>query len=76
MYSEMDTDAFLAYAKAHHIAFLQQAEIAALQQRGVPRQQGKAQPPRHRPTLWQRWFFVAAAWASGSPSPAPRTIRG
>ena len=33
MFSEMDTDAFLAYAKAHHRNLVQQAERDALRRR-------------------------------------------
>jgi hypothetical protein len=51
MYSEMDTYAFLAYAKAHQQALLQQAEMDALRRRAVLQKQGKAPKPRRRPAL-------------------------
>ena len=94
MFFEMDTDAFLAYAKAHHRDLVQQAEMDALRRRAVLQKQGKAPRPRRYPallssirhcqravrlrghTLWQRWVFVARAWAGGNPSQAPRTSRG
>ena len=52
MYPDLDTEAFLAYAKAHHQELLQQTKIAALQRSGVLRQQGRAHQPRQRPALW------------------------
>jgi len=51
MFSELDTDAFLAYAKAHHRALLQQAEMDALRRRAVLQKQGKAPKSRRRPAL-------------------------
>ena len=54
MYSDLDTEAFLAYARAHHQELIQQARIAALQRSGVLRQQARAHKPRHRPALWHR----------------------
>jgi hypothetical protein len=52
MYPDLDTEAFLAYAKARHQELLQQAKIDALQRSGVLRQQGRTHQPRHRPALW------------------------
>ena len=46
MFSEMDTDAFLAFVKAHQRALQQQAEMDALWRRGVLRKQGKTHAPR------------------------------
>ena len=51
MYPDLDTEAFLAYAKAHHQELIQQAKIDALQRSGVLRQQGRAYQPRQRPAL-------------------------
>lgn len=51
MYPDLDTAAFLAYAKAHHQELIQQAKMDALQRSGVLRQQGRAPKPRHRPVL-------------------------
>ena len=51
MFSELDTDAFLAYAKAHHRDLVQQAEMDALRRRAVLPKQDKAPRPRHRPAL-------------------------
>ena len=51
MFSELDTDAFLAYAKAHHRDLVQQAEMDALRRRAVLQKQDKAPRPRHRPAL-------------------------
>jgi len=51
MFSEMDTDAFLAYAKAHQRDLVQQAEIDALRRRAVRRQQGKAHQSQLRQAL-------------------------
>ena len=42
MFSEMDTDAFLAYAKAYHRDLVQQAETDALRRRAVLQKQSKA----------------------------------
>ena len=42
MYPDLDTEAFLAYAKAHYQELLQQAKIDALQRSGVLRQHGRA----------------------------------
>ena len=46
MFSEMDTDTFLALVKAHQRELQQQAEMDALWRRGVLRQQGKTHAPR------------------------------
>ena len=51
MFSELDTDAFFAYAKAHHRDLVQQAERDALRRRAVLQKQGKASRSRHRPAL-------------------------
>ena len=51
MYPDLDTEAFLAYAKAHHQELIQQAKMDALQRSGVLRQQDRAHQPRHRPAL-------------------------
>ena len=51
MFSEMDTDAFLAFVKAHQRALQQQAEMDALWRRGVLRQQGTTHAPRWRYAL-------------------------
>jgi hypothetical protein len=51
MFSEMDTDAFLAYAKAHHRDLVQQAEMDALRRRAPLQKQDKAPRPLHRPAL-------------------------
>jgi hypothetical protein len=52
MFSELDTDAFLALVKTHQREIQQQAEIDALWRRGVLRQQDKTHAPRWRPALW------------------------
>jgi len=51
MFSELDTDAFLAYAKAHHRDLVQQAARDALRRCAVRKKQGKASGSRHRPAL-------------------------
>jgi hypothetical protein len=51
MFSEMDTDTFLALAKAHQRALQQQAEIDALWRREVLGQQGQTHEPRRRLAL-------------------------
>jgi hypothetical protein len=51
MFSDMDTDTFLALAKAHQRALQQQAEIDALWRREVLRQQGQTHGPRRRLAL-------------------------
>ena len=51
MFSEMDTEVFLALVKAHQRALQQQAEIDALWRRGVLRKQGKTHVPRRRLAL-------------------------
>jgi hypothetical protein len=51
MFSEMDTDTFLAFAKAHQRALQQQAAIDALWRQGILRQQGKTHVSRRRHTL-------------------------
>jgi hypothetical protein len=51
MFSEMDTDAFLALAKAHQRALQQQAEMDALWRREVRRKQGQTHVPRRRLAL-------------------------
>jgi hypothetical protein len=51
MFSEMDTDAFLAFVKAHQRVLQQQAEIDARWRRGVLRKQGKTRAPRWRHAL-------------------------
>lgn len=65
MFSELDTDAFFAYAKAHHRDLVQQAEMDALRRRAA-RLRGH--------TLWRG--LVAKTWVSGHPSQTPRTSRG
>jgi hypothetical protein len=52
MFSEMDTDAFLAFTKAQQRALQQQAEIDALRRQGVLRKQGQTHAPRWRHALW------------------------
>jgi len=52
MYPDLDTDAFLAYAKAHHQELIQQAKIDALQRSGVLWQQARAHQSRHCLALW------------------------
>ena len=51
MFSEMDTDAFLAYAKAHHRDLVQQAEMDALRRRAILQKQDEAPRPQLRPAL-------------------------
>jgi hypothetical protein len=51
MFSELDTDAFFAYAKAHHRDLVQQAERDALRRCAVLQKQGKASRSRRRPAL-------------------------
>lgn len=51
MYPDLDTAAFLAYAKAHHQELIQQAKMDALQRSGVLRQQDRAHQPWYRPAL-------------------------
>ena len=51
MFSEMDTEVFLALVKAHQRALQQQAEIDALWRRGVLRKQGKTHAPHWRHAL-------------------------
>ena len=51
MFSEMDTDAFFAYAKAHHRDLVQQAEMDALRRRAALQKQDKAPRPLHRSAL-------------------------
>ena len=51
MFSELDTDAFLAYAKAHHQDLVQQAARDALRRRMALQKQNKAPRPRHRLAL-------------------------
>ena len=51
MFSEMDTDAFLALAKAHQRALQQQAEMDALWRREVRRKQDQTHVPRRRLAL-------------------------
>ena len=51
MYPDLDTEAFLAYAKAHHQELIQQAKMDALRRSAVLRQQGRAPKPRQRPVL-------------------------
>ena len=62
MFSEMDTDAFLAYAKAHHRNLVQQAERDALRRRAVLRKQGKAPRLQRRLALRRSlrhcWYAV------------------
>ena len=45
MFSELDTDAFFAYAKAHHRDLVQQAEMDALRRRAALQKQDKAPRP-------------------------------
>jgi hypothetical protein len=54
MFSEMDTDTFLALAKAHQRALLQQAEMDALWRREVRRKQDQTHVPRRRLALLPR----------------------
>src|SRR5882672_11134661 len=51
MFSEMDTDTFLAFAKAHQRDLQRQAELDALWRQGMLRKQGKTHVPRQRHTL-------------------------
>jgi len=51
MFSEMDTDAFLAFVKEHQRVLQQQAAIDALWRRGVLRKQGRTHAPRWRHAL-------------------------
>jgi hypothetical protein len=51
MFSEMDTDAFLAFVKEHQRALQQQAEMDALWRRGILRKQGKTHAPQWRHAL-------------------------
>ena|GEM_PF-2245177 len=51
MFSEMDTDTFLALVNAHQRELQQQAEMDALWRRGGLRQQGKTHAPRWRQAL-------------------------
>ena len=51
MYPDLDTAAFLAYAKAHHQELIQQAKIDALRRSAFLRQQERAPKPWHRPVL-------------------------
>ena len=53
MFSELDTDAFFAYAKAHHRDLVQQAEMEALRRRMALQKQANALRPRHRLALWR-----------------------
>ena len=64
MFSELDTDAFLAYAKAHHRDLVQQAAMDALRRRTALQQQGKAPRPRHRLALLHSLRHVLARCAS------------
>ena len=52
MFSEMDTDTFLALVKAHQRELQQQAERDALWRRGMLRKQGKTHAPQWRQALW------------------------
>jgi hypothetical protein len=52
MFSEMDTDAFLAFVKEHQRVLQHQAELDALWRRGALRKQGKTHAPRWRHALW------------------------
>jgi hypothetical protein len=82
MFSELDTEAFFAYAKAQHRDLVQQAARDALRRCAVLQKQGKAPRFRRRTvrmrcqTLWQRWVGVARTWASRPPAHTPRTSRG
>ena len=49
MYSELDTDTFLAYAKAHHRGLVQQAARDALRRCAVLQKQGTASRSRRHP---------------------------
>jgi hypothetical protein len=51
MFSEMDTDTFLALAKTHQRELQQQAELDALRRRAVLRKQGKTHVPPRRLAL-------------------------
>ena len=51
MYSDLDTEAFLAYAKAQHQERIQWAQLDALQLSGVLRQQSRAHRSRHDSAL-------------------------
>ena len=51
MYPDLDTAAFLAYAKAHHQELIQQAKIDALRRSAFLRQQERAPKLWHRPVL-------------------------
>jgi hypothetical protein len=51
MFSELDTDAFFAYAKAHHRDLVQQAEMDALRRRVALQKQDRAPRPRRRLAL-------------------------
>jgi hypothetical protein len=53
MFSELDTDAFFAYAKAHHRDLVQQAESDALRRCAVLQTQGKAARSQRLPALWR-----------------------
>ena len=54
MFSDMDTEAFLAFAKAHQRAILQQAAMDALGRSGVVRRRGQMLT-RQR---YSRWLHV------------------
>jgi hypothetical protein len=51
MFSELDTDAFLAFVKEHQRVLQQQAELDALWRRSVLRKRGKTHAPRWRHAL-------------------------
>jgi hypothetical protein len=51
MFSELDTDAFFAYAKAHHRDLVQQAEMDALRRHATIQKPDKAPRPLHRLAL-------------------------
>jgi hypothetical protein len=51
MFSELDTDAFFAYAKAHHRDLVQQADSDALRRCAVLQKQDKAARSRRLPAL-------------------------
>jgi len=53
MFPELDTDAFLAYAKAHHRDLVQQAAMDALRRCMALQKQDKAPGPRHCLALWR-----------------------